>query len=203
MRCISPHARYSITLFSGKDKIVMDASGYATKVELEKPITADFGQHGLLDHEIEAALEKFPFSGLPEGVNPLTRVSSFDSEAYVLRYPKHERSALLVQINQALREKQERNPNDYIIVEPPKASRPWPSYDEDSVEEILAFQERLRVDPDEIRLYELQNKNRKTIVAAMLEKTDPEAAAKLEAGEEPENEIPVVADEDGVIEVAS
>jgi hypothetical protein len=201
MRCISPHARYSIQVIEGRDKIITDAGGYGTMVTVDKPVLANFDQTGLLDYEIEAALENFSFSGLAEGVNPLTKISSFDTEAFVLQYPKNERSSMLVQINQRLRELQTRFPNDFIIVDPPQAPRPWPSYDEDSVEEILAFQERLRVEPDEIRLYELQNEKRKTIVQAMLAKTDPEAAEKLAAGEEPENEVPVEGSE--VIEVAS
>jgi hypothetical protein len=82
MRCISPYSGYSITVFEGNEQIVVDARGYAQTVVLEKPVIANFERSGLLDNEIEAALTSFTFAGLPEGINPLTRIAVFDTEAY-------------------------------------------------------------------------------------------------------------------------
>lgn len=191
MRCLSPHSRYSIQVIEGQEQVVTDARGYAQTVVLHKPVIADFDRMGLLDYEIEAALEKFNFSGLPEGVNPLTRIAAFDSEAYCERFPEKAaagtptRDEMLVQIDARLRDLQVQNPNEFIIVEPPEAPRPWPSYDEDSVEDILKFQERLQIPAQTIRLYELENQNRDEIVKAMLAIEDPAFAEAQQAeGEE-------------------
>jgi hypothetical protein len=191
MRCISPHAGYSIQVFEGNEQVVMDARGYASTVVLQKPVIANFQQGGLLDHEIGDALEYFNFSGLPDGVNPLTRVASFDTEAYVEQFPekakgdKPGRSEMLVQIDDRLRELQARHPNEFIIVEQPQSPRPWPSYDTDDAEFIVRFQERLQVDPQVVRLYEVENQNRDEIVSAM------EKLERTRAGLPPEQEIVV------------
>lgn len=180
MRLLSPHARFSLQVFEAREQIVMDARGFAQLQVLDKPVVADFQTGGLLDHEIEVALTRFNFSGLPDGVNPLTRVSVFDTEAYAQTLRPHERDEIIVQMEDKLREMSERS-NRFIIVEQPRAERPWPSYDEDSIEDVLKFQERLRIEPTRIRLYELENANRPEIVLAMLRKEDPEAAARYEA----------------------
>ena len=173
MRCISPHAKYSIQAFEGDEQIVVDARGYATRVVLKDPIVCNFDQGGLLDHEIAFALESFGFSGIPDGVNPLTRVSAFDTEAYVQRLPKERRDEVVVQLDERLRELEKLFPSEFRIVESPRAARPWPSYDEDSVEDILKFQERLRINPETIRLYEHENQHRQEIIDAMFLLEDP------------------------------
>jgi hypothetical protein len=191
MRCLSPHRKYSIQVIEGEERILVDASGMAKTVQLHKPVIANFDQGGLLPYETAFVLEKFNFSGLAEGVNPLTTVSCWDIEAFVQRFPRDRRQELYVQIVQRMRELQKLNPSEFIIVEPPETPRPWPSYDEFSVEDILKFQEILRINPDEIRAYELENDQRPEIVLAMLEKSDPEAAKRFSrslAGEDVEAE---------------
>ncbi len=184
MRCLSPHSNYSIQVFEGNEQVVMDARGYAHTAILSKPVVANFDQGGLLDHEIEAALENFNFSGIAEGVNPLTKIACFDTEAYVeTRVEAKQRDEMLVQIDQRLRELQLLNPSQFIIVEQPKAARPWPSYDEDSVEDVLKFQERLRINPEYIRLYESENQNRPEVVDTML---------AIEEGRDPAEEEEIV-----------
>lgn len=191
MRCLSPHSNYSIQVIEGNESVVVDARGYAQTIIVKKPIIANFQQGGLLDYEIEAALEYFNFSGLPEGVNPLTRIATFDTEAHVEQYPSDQRDELLVQINQRLRDLQQRHPSEFIIVEPPEAARPWPSYDDDTVEDILKFQERLRINPETIRLYEIENGNRDEVVEAMFRIENPEAAAELYGPGEDDDRIEV------------
>lgn len=174
MRAISPHAKYSITLFTGKEQIVVDARGMAQSVQLEEPVIANFQQGGLLDYEVDFALEYFNFSGVPEGVNPLTRVSSFDLEAYCQQYDEFRRDEMYLQLDKRMRELAERFPSEFRVVDPPAKERPWPSYDDDSVEDVLKLQERIRVSPEAIRLYELENKNRPAVVEAMLQLEDPD-----------------------------
>ena len=160
MRCLSPHRRYSIQVIEGDEQIVVDARGYANTIQLRKPLIANFDSSGLTDWEELAVFERFTFSGLAEGVNPLTTVGVFDTEAFCTRFGKDRRDEINVQVDKRLRELQALNPSEFIIVDPPEAARPWPSYDEMTVEDILKFQEVLRIEPDQIRLYELENGNR-------------------------------------------
>jgi len=174
MRAISPHAGYTIQVFEGIEQVVVDARGFANTVTLKKPVLARFQQGGLLDYEVDVALEYFNFSGVPDGVNPLTRVASFDLEAYCQQFPENERSEMYVQIDKRMRELSERFPSEFRIVDPPRKMEPWPSYDEDSIEDILKFRERLRINAESVRLYEVENKNRQPIIDAMLQVEDPD-----------------------------
>lgn len=183
MRCIAPSPGYSIQVFEAEEQVVVDARGHATTIVLKKPVIANFERQGLLDNEIEAALERFNFSGLPEGVSPLARIGCFDTEAYVARFKPHERDELLVQIDARLRELSDQFPNEFIIVDPPEAPKPWPSYDETDVEDILKFQEALKMSPETIRLYEEEHLNRAEIVDEMLSLENPEYARERAEGD--------------------
>lgn len=180
MRCLSPSANYSIQVFEGDERIVVDQAGVARQINLTSPVIANFEQRGLLDHEIEEALEHFNFSGVPEGVNPLTRISSFDTEAYVQRFPEEEQETMIEKMDKRLRQLQGMFPGEFIIVDQPAAKQPWPSYDGDTAEEILDFQERLGINPETVRLYELEHENRSEVVQAMLERENPELAGAVE-----------------------
>ena len=138
-------------------------------VQLSEPVVANFEQGGLTEWEIEAALMSFNFAGVPDGVNPLTRVSVFDTEAYVQKFPAAEREAKLEAIDSRLRELQERHPSEFTIVEKPAAPKPWPSYDTDSVKDIVYMQGRLGINPETIRLYEHENQKRQAIIDLMTE----------------------------------
>lgn len=189
MRCLSPHPRYSLQVIEAEEQIVMDARhGFAHLAVLKKPIVANFETGGLMAHEELEALTAFNFSGLPDGINPLTRVSVFDTEAYAETLNPNNRDEIVVQMEQRLRELQKDNPTQFIIVDQPRAERPWPSYDDDGVEDVLKFQERLRISPTSVRLYELENKNRSEIVLAMLRQEDPEEALRYEAENAPAEE---------------
>jgi hypothetical protein len=172
MRCLSSYSRYGIRLFGGDERIVNDPRGYAISIPIEEPVIAQFDKLGLLPHEEDLALQKLNFTTLPEGVHPLTRVGVFDSEAYCLnRWPDDDdlRNDMQVKIDKALIDRQAKFPSHYICVEEPRAAKPWPSYDEDSVEDILKLQERLAFSPESVRRYEQENENRKEIVDAMTE----------------------------------
>lgn len=173
MRCISPYAGYSITVFEGNEQIVVDARGFAQTVQLEKPVIANFERSGLLDNEIEAALTSFTFAGLPEGINPLTRIAVFDTEAYCSRLPADRRDELQVKIDQRLRELALDSPSDFIVVDPPEVPRPWATYDECSIEEILALQSATGCNPESVYRYELDTLGRKEVLEAMLRQYDP------------------------------
>lgn len=172
VRCISPSRNYSIQVFPGVEKVVQDRQGFATRIVDSEPVIANFEGTGLLDWEIGPALESFNFSGLPEGVNPLTRISVFDTEAYVasradIEDNEEAQRELLDRIDTRLRKLQARFPSEFVIVEKPAAVKPWPTYDTDSVEDILAIQARLGMSAEGIRIYEVENQARPEVIEAM------------------------------------
>jgi len=167
MRCLSPHARYSINVFDAQEQIVTDARGYAHAVPVGIQVMANFENTGLLEHEIELALSSFSFSGLAEGVNPLTKVGVFDTEVYCLKYPERDREEIQAQIEERLRELQKMHPSQFIIAETPTAPKPWAKYDDDSIESVLAVQQATGTSPTVVRRYEEENQNRRQIIEAM------------------------------------
>jgi len=171
MRAISPYARYGIQLFGAREKVVTIEGGYSQYQILQEPVVAQFDKLGLMDHEADLALKTFDFSGLPEGIPPLSRVGVFDSEAFCLdRYDtEDERRSMQVQIDERLKDLQPRFPTQFILVETPLAERPWGSYDKDSAEDIITLQERLEIDPTWVRRYEEENQNRIEIIERMRE----------------------------------
>ncbi len=187
MRCISPHGRYSIQVIEGEEQVGLDARGIMHSVELRKPQIANFEQGGLLEWEIEAALINFNFSGIPEGINPLTRVSTFDTEAFVQKVADPTaRQELQDRLDERLRHLSKLYPSEFIIVEKPAAPTPWPSYDTDSIQDIVAFQARLGISPEAIRIYEYENQNRQAVIDVM---TD------IEEGREGELEVTDISSE--------
>lgn len=183
MRCLSPHARYSINVFDAREEIVTDPRGYAHSRPIGLQVMANFEQLGLMEHELDLALTSFTFSGLAEGVSPASRIGVFDTEVYCLRFNKDDREALQTQIEERLRVLQEQNPSQFIIVDTPLAPKPWERYDEDSVEQILALQQATGARADVVRRYEEENQGRKTIVEAM---------KLLEGGEEQTQEEEII-----------
>ena len=172
MRLLSQYSRYSLQIFGDGEKIVTDGKGVAMYVTTRKPVIAFFDKLGLMDHEADVALEKLNFTALPEGVPPLTRVGVWDSEAYCLENYEDpdERRDMQIQIDERVRDLAKKfSPRDFIIVDTPKAPIPWPSYDNDPVEDILKLQERLEVSPEVVRRYEQENQDRPEIVEPMEE----------------------------------
>lgn len=167
-RFISPYARYSVQVVEPIEEVLSDTRGMGYTNIRRKPVIAEFETGGLFDHEIEAAFEKFNFSGLPEGVNPLTRISVYDPEAQAVAndWPDDLRR----EVEGRLFRRSEQAPGDLIFVPAVRVATPWPSYDADSVEEIIAAQERFGYDAELVRRYEQENLNREEIVNAMLAK---------------------------------
>jgi hypothetical protein len=96
----------------------------------------------------------------------------FDTEAYVESLSSVEddpvaQKKLIDKIDARLRKLQARFPSEFIIVDKPASQKPWPTYDTDSVEEILQIQARLGMSAEGIRLYEVENQARPEIIEAM------------------------------------
>lgn len=164
-RFISPHARYTVAVDPGHERMLTDARGNTFLHKESDPQVAQFEQSGLHDHEIAIAFERWTFSGLPEGTNPITRIGVYDPEAQAIAFDwtDEQRS----QVERKLWLEAQNHPGDLAFVLTPRQISPWPSYDDDTVEEIIEFQARLKVDPEQVRSYESDNKNRKQIIEVM------------------------------------
>lgn len=183
MRCLTPFTNYNIPIFRGNERVVQDVGGYATYITEGETILAQFSQSGVMPHEVDEALRRFNFSGLPEGVAPQTRIGVFDTEAFCLeRWPDGDkkREEMLIQVDAKMRAHQKKFPSHFIIMEEPKAPQPWGSYDKDTVEDILKLQERLEIDPTLVRRYEEENQKRESIMKPMLELEEAKAPEERE-----------------------
>jgi hypothetical protein len=180
MRAISPIGNYSIQLIEQRVKRGLDRTGTVVEFYDGESVLAQFHRGGLTEWEELAALERFDFSGLPEGVNPLTRVSMFDTEAYVeQRYSNpDERAIVLKEIDERLLHLSTLFPSEFLVVDKPAAVKPWPTYDDTPVEDVIVdgevasvgiftMQGITGIKPETIRLYEVENKNRPEVIEAM------------------------------------
>jgi hypothetical protein len=167
MRAISPIGNYSIQLFEAIPKRGMDSTGTIVEYSDNKPVLAQFGRLGLTEWEEIAAIETFDFSALPEGTNPLTRISVFDTEGLVAHMEDGpEKDAYHEKVEKRLEFLAGLFPSEFKIIPKPRSPKPWPSYDENSVEEIFELQAATGVDPQDIRLYEVENQDRPEVIEA-------------------------------------
>lgn len=179
MRAISPIANYGITLKRPRARRGVDQSGVIQEVYEGEILHAQFQRGGLTEWEQIVAVESFDFSGLPDGVNPLTRVSVFDSEAYVeaLDLSEQEKAQVLKEIDERLTKLQATFPSEFKIVEKPPAPKPWPTYDDTPFEDVIdkatdevvipgikTMQGMTGINPETIRLYEHENQHRSEVM---------------------------------------
>lgn len=162
MRYVSRSPKYSVGI--GEPEMAQ-VNGLLFENKPKK--LAKFQQGLALQHEVEAALKAFTFRGLPDGVPPETMVSVFDTRDY------QKQAKLTDEEREALEQHLETLPSfgaDYIRVEELRAPKPWPSYDEDSVEDIVEAIDRFKFDADAVRRYEQENENRDELLAALVER---------------------------------
>ncbi len=165
MRAISPISNYSIQLVQAVPKRGMDASGTVIEYTDRSPVLAQFSRGGLTEWEQIVALESFDFSALPDGVNPLTRISVYDTEAAVaFEANAQEREAKQLLIEERLTHFASLFPSEFKIVEKPAAERPWPTIDTTPLHDtelksggvapgVLSLQKMTGTSPEKIRLY--------------------------------------------------
>lgn len=161
MRYVSHSPKYSIGV---REAEFVNIHGIVT--EHVPKMIAKFQQGVALDHELEAALKAFTFRGLPDGVPPTIMISVLDTSDYQKEHKLSDEERLEIEKHI------ESLPSmgvDYIKVEELRAPKPWPSYDEDSEEEILSLLDRTGFDPDDLRRYEQENQNRPDLIAKLVE----------------------------------
>jgi len=179
MRAISQYGAFGTVLIHGITRRGMDSTGTVVEYTDKDSIHAQFVRGGLTEWEQIEALEHFDFSGLPEGVNPLTRVSVYDTEAAVAHIANaKERIALQEQLDDRLAHFAKLNPSQVRIVEKPPVPKPWPSYDTDSIEKVLEIREATSFSPEKIRLYEMERPKPRTTLIAQMAELEREAAGE-------------------------
>lgn len=161
MRYVSHSPKYTVGVAEGE---MAQANGIYFETKAKK--IARFTQGLALDHELAAALKAFTFRGLPDGVPPETYISVLDTRDYQKEFKLTDEERL------ALEQHLETLPSfnvDYIRVDEIRAPKPWPTYDEDSVEDIVAAIERYNFDADDVRRYEQENLNRPELFEKLVE----------------------------------
>jgi hypothetical protein len=168
VRVLSPHLNYSVQVFEGSEKRETDPVTGQSYTRTERmPLVADFEQGGLFPHETELALRVFAgvWKGLPEGVNPVTRISCYDTEAEAIA--KGWASDYHEKVDERLRHLAGLAPSRMIVAEDIKQPKPWPLYDEQDEDEVFAYVEALGISPDTILLYENENLARPELIARL------------------------------------
>ena len=169
MLYVSRASRYRVS-FRGKQKI------FAPNGETidERPrIFAEFTHGPVPDWAMKQVLKRLDFGFLPDGWTPEMQISSFDSVVAQNQngWKDSEREALEEHLARQVGE-------DYILVEPERAPKPWATYDklfarkgmtqEQAVEKIISIVVDTGIDPQLVIDYEQENKNRADVIEAMV-----------------------------------
>jgi len=181
VRVLSPHSGYSLQVLEPKEQVEHDPiTGQAYTRTDTKAYIAAFEESatggGLFPHEREAALKQFAgsFKGLPEGTNPLTRIGVWDSEAAQQQenWSDEYREAIEKRVIFLASQR----PTRCLVVDMPKAPKPWPLYDEQDEDEIVAFAIGTGIDPEIIVKYELEQDHPRFDLVTALRTQDADAA---------------------------
>lgn len=161
MRFISRAQAFKKSVIKAESTLVNTPRG-PEQVETKKPYIAFFSQGGATNQEVQFALERFQFKGLGERENPARRISIYDTdevaraEGWTPEF-KAEVEANLVKGQSS----------DYFLVEIPRLTAPWPSYDDTNAKDILSTATAIGVDLAHVLAYERENENRPEVVSAL------------------------------------
>jgi len=152
------------------------ATGLPEVIETGQPLIAIFQQGGATPREVEVALERFKFKGLSEGENPSRRISVYDTDeqARFHGWPDDlkQRVEAVLDAGQSA---------DYFKVEPDRAAKPWPSYDDAVADAVVETAQVIGVPLEQVLAYETENKNRKTLVKQLEDELAAEASVTVPA----------------------
>lgn len=179
-RFVSRFGNYSV----GVQSSVREHFGTGESRLLRRRIDANFQRVLTSDEDFALALGSFTFTGLPEdfdtnmNVSPRFRVSTWDSEwAKANEGWTDEEIDLIIE---TLR----RDPGygiDHVEVSQAPAKAPFPAYDELSVDEILQIVKLTSIDPDSVIEYELENKNRESLIKRLSGKVEDDDTVVVQA----------------------
>lgn len=138
---------------------------------LVKGLEAQFAPGGLTEDEVKFALGVLHLHGLPQDVDTgaeisgRSRLSLFDTDEYAKEQKLTDADRDLVV--STLRESN-RNGLDYVEIVPQPAVVPWGGYDKlDDAARIVELAVETETSLETVLAYERENKNRKTVVAAI------------------------------------
>lgn len=161
MRAISPHANFGIQIQEPLIRTGVDTGGRINEV-IERPMQYLQFEHFAITKEEEGiALQKINFSGIPEGINPLTTLGVWDSIIYQRQHGLSDEQRIAVE--DKLRAKEESSAGRFIVVADIRAPKPWPSYDEDDPDEIVQIASRIGLVQAAI-VYEKDNGQREEVL---------------------------------------
>lgn len=135
------------------------AQGQTVQVETRKPIIAMFQQGGATPVEIQAALERFKFTGTYEGENVGRRISIYDTDEQAREHGWPDE--LKAEIEAVLDRDQGQN---YFRAETATAPMPWPSYDETPAAKVPELAKTIGVPFETVLAYEREHENRPAVV---------------------------------------
>lgn len=164
MRALSPHVAYSVQILPAVERMLTDQNGQSYLHIERLPVLANFSHGGVTPEEGTLALQRFSFSNLPEGTNPLTRIGVFDTELAGIQFGWD--AETIAAAEEKLRAVALQTPQDLLVIEVATAPKPWPTYDTDDQDEIITIAQRLKLE-DQVRAYEAENYGRSTILDAL------------------------------------
>lgn len=165
MRAISPHANFSIQIIEAVVKKGVDQRGTIQEIVEREPFIVQFEHFAITPEEESAALAAFNFSGIPEGINPLTTLGVWDSVIFQRSHQLSDEQREAVEAK--LREKgEQQNWQRFIIVEDAKVPKPWPTFDEDDPADIVMIAERINL-VDAAIAYERENGQREEVLEGL------------------------------------
>lgn len=154
---------YKKTVRKAEVQIVQGPNG-PVETLARAPEIAVFWQFGVTPWERELARERFTFTGLAEGENPVKRLSIYDTD--IAARERNWDAKTKAEVERVLDEGQN---EFYFRVDEPLALKPWPKYDEArSAPKIAEAVLSLGLDVGGVIAYERENKNRESVIEALV-----------------------------------
>lgn len=164
MRFASKSQEYNRTVRQPIYTIVQGPAGPEYKPTRE-PIMAQFEQGGLTQFEKAQCAARFTFLGSAEGEDVMRRVSIYDTDEAANAEGWDADTKREVEENLVAGQNEW-----YFMLEVKRASKPWPSYSEQTPKQILDTVTTIGANIEDVLAYERENKNRATLIAELQQK---------------------------------
>lgn len=176
MRFASRFANYRHGVRTGREMVLQDGQ----RQVLQTTLVAAFQPAKLIltEDEIQIAIKDLPHMGLPidrdteEHFSPRSRISGFDSDEAQKENDWTDEERVLVE------KKLLESPHlgsDHIELKPVPVAIPWPTYDRDTVEQVVMIARATGLVEQALK-YEAQNANRAEVLEALSEEPELEEA---------------------------
>lgn len=157
-RYVAKYQKYAIQARPQKEIVTID--GHA--MVAQEQVVLEFQQGAVQAHEIDAAQAHFRHLGVPEGLDPIYRLSAFDTQWAAKDFHWNDETREFVE---GFLDSSVSNGVDFIKVEAPRAPAPWPNYDRvKDIKKLLAKVEEDGYEIDAVVAYERENQNRAEVI---------------------------------------